>query len=245
MQIVDLIISLLALSIPPLILLLPFFLAWWRGAKNLQRTHRKYERALKLVFLRLFGFNLEYSIKNPLEAVFEGKNQLAVSGKTFLFDRRFYGYYFARLFGGVNDGILVELVTQESPGCSLIIVPKRRRKLLEKILTLSEGLEVVRIADLDKDYLILTDNILAVQKLINSFIIYELANLKRFLAYLIIDYFAPQMEVYFEINDRNYSELIPRLLTLVKHIMENALKITPRKSKLETIRMLRKSLKLR
>lgn len=245
MQIIDLLIKVFLLAIPPLILLMPFFLAWWRGAKNLERAHKRYERALRLVFSRLFGINLEYSVKNPLEATFEGKNQLEVSGKAFLVDRRFYGYYFAKLFGGLYDGVVIELTTNESPGCALLVVSKKRRKLLEKVLATSEGLDVLRIPDLDEDYLIMTDNVLAAQRLLDSTFIRELVNLNKFLAYLVIDYFSPQLETYFELSDKNYSELIPKVSALVKHVVENALKIPPRKSKLETIRMLRKSLRLR
>ncbi|GEM_PF-4717260 len=242
MELVAILIYLFVLLLPLLVLLVPFVLAWWRGAKSIQRIHRLYRRALGITISRLFNINIEYSVVGPLEATFEGKNGLGVVGKVFLADRRAYAYYFIKVFKEINDGVILELMTQRPPGCSMLIISRERRKLLEKALGYAEELETIDIPYLS-EFLVMTDNILAAQRIFDAFIVRELANLRKYLAYIIIDYSSPQLEIFFEINDKKYAELIPRILTLTKRIVDDALRIPPRKSKLEVMKMLKKALK--
>jgi len=243
MEIVATVIYILVLLMPLLILLVPFIVAWWRGAKNLQKAHKLYSRALRISLSRLFKVNIEYTTLGPLEAVFQGKDGLEVAGKVFLADRRAYAYYLVKIFKEINDGIVLELIMQKPPGCSMLIVSKERPKLLEKALGFAKKLETIDLAGLE-NFLVMTDNIYAAQRIFDAITIQELVNLRKAIAYIILDYEAPQIEFFFEISEKKYAELIPRILTLTKHIAEIALKIPPRKSKLEAMRMLKKALRI-
>ena len=232
------------LILPFLILFVPFILAWLKGSKNLQKVHQKYQRAISLTLNRLFNASFIAEKLGPLEAVFKGENSINVQGKIWLVDRRAYFYYLAKLFRPINDIVFFSVATKFTPGCILIIVSKDQDRLVEQALGYSKQLELANIKGLEK-YLILTDNIIALRNIFDSFTVQEISNLKKYLLYILVDYMAPNIEFYVEINEKNYAEIIPRVLMLIKNIMTRVSKIAPKKTTLDTLKMLKRSLRIK
>lgn len=232
------------LMLPFLILFVPFILAWLKGSKNLQKVYQKYQRAISLTLNRLFDASFSSEKISPLEITFRGENTIKVQGKIWLVDRRAYFYYLAKLFRPINDIVFFSIVTKFTPGCILIIVSKDQDRLVEHALGYSKHLELANIKGLDK-YLILTDNIIALRSIFDSFIVREIMNLRRYMLYILVDYMVPNIEFYVEINEKNYVEIIPRVLMLVKNIMTRLGKISPKKTTMDMLKMLKKSLRIK
>ena len=231
-------------SLPFLIVFLPFILAWLKGAKKLRVAHEKYSKALQIMFRRLFNAETASRIINPLECVYEAQNSCRIRGKIWLVDRRAYFYYFAKLFKPINDIIFFSITTNFTPGLSLILVSREHGKLVEQAMAYMEQLEYVELRGLE-DYFILTDNVGGLRHVLDEFTVRELVNMKKNFLYIIIDYTEPNVEFYVEVNEKNYASLLPRAVMLAKNIMERTKKISPRKERIDTIKMLKRALKVR
>jgi len=183
-----------------------------------------------------------YIRKNsPLEATYSAQGRYDIQGKIWLVDRRAYFYYFAKLFRRIDDMISFSIITPFTPGCSLIVVPKSQTRLLEQALSYSDQLEIISIRGLE-DYLVLTDNATGVKSIFDAFTVQELGNLREYLLYLVVDYAAPNVELYVNVSEKNYAELIPRILMLVRNIAEKTRRVSPRRVTMDTMKMLKRSL---
>jgi len=236
------IIYILILLLPFLILFVPFLIAWLKGMKKLRYAHEKYARALDITIRRLFGASTLYEVSGPLEAAFLAEGRERIQGRVWLVDRRAYFYYLAKVFRPLNDLLFFSISIEKTPGCSMIIVPRDKPSIVDRAMAYSEQLKLVDIRGLD-EFFILTDNASILKHVFDRFIIQELINMRRHISYIVVDYTEPNIELYVEVNEGNYSELIPRMLTLIKMLIQNVTKISPRKTTLDTIIKLKRALK--
>lgn len=244
MNILAILAFIFVLILPFLILFVPFILAWLKGSKNLQKIRQKYQRAISLTLNKLFDASFTSKKISPLEITFRGENTIKIQGKIWLVDRRAYFYYLAKLFKPINDIMFFSIATKFTPGCILIIVSKDQDRLVKQALGYSKQLELANIKGLDK-YLILTDNVIALRNIFDSFIVREIINLRKHVLYILVDYMSPNIEFYVETNEKNYVEIIPRVLMLVKNIMTKLGKISPKKTTMDTLKMLKRSLRIK
>jgi len=224
--------------------LIPVILAWLKGSEKLKVVREKYHKAIEVTFKRIFNATTSHRVVSPLESIYEATNGVKAAGKVWLRDRRAYTYYLLKIFNPLKDMISFSITTQYVPGCSMIIVSRSHRSLVEQAIAYAEQLEYVEIGGLE-DYLILTDNLTGIRHVLDRFIVQELVNMKKWILYIIIDYSEPNVEFYIEVTDKDYAESIPRAVMLVKNIMERTRRVSPRREMIDTIKKLKRALRLR
>lgn len=197
---------LLSFILPMLLMMLPMVLSYFKGKSSLVNALKSYDTKVRK-FKERIGKKSELKaersgsrrIEYTLSLEKDSHEKMNVSFK--LAERRNYVYWLARLFHRApSDKMEIVSHLSQPPAAALFIIPKARQKIINKSMEKISEMEPLEIADLNEDFLIVSDRPSAARKFFSGGVIRFLKHLQSDLYYLLIEYSAPHIHLQTDIK---------------------------------------------
>ncbi len=235
----------LALFLPFFFLvILPTILAYFYGNKALIKAKELYGDQVKRFARKLFG-NVKVLGKgmdklNHIYVVETKPSSLRLEFS--LVERRTYAYYFAKLFGGIDDVMFIKVNLDAAPPSILYMVSRHRRKLVEKSSKYIYALDELNLGGLSEDILALSDNVRFASKYFDRKILNALNRFKKAFNYVVVDYKAPHIELSVQIKESE-ADIIGSCMEFVSGLISNIKKVRGKGKESDVLTFIRKILK--
>ena len=208
-----------------ILFLLPFIASYIKGKKDLERASQLYitliEKNLRkyknLLIKQREGkdiLEMEYFIDVPS---YNAKLLLNVS----LIERRTYVYYMYKIFGHLPDFITIRGNTEKKPIASLIIVSRKRKKILSKLMDYLSQLQEIEIRGLSKDLIFASDHSRYAKRYLTKDLLEKIFRIRNEINFIFIDYSQPNIDISCEITEKNASEVITSIFSMITILLRN------------------------
>jgi len=75
-----------------------------------------------------------------------------------LIERRTYVYYLTKIFRKIPDTAVIKVNLNNPPASALYVIPRRRKKILSKIVGYLARLKEVSLGSINKNYVVTSDD---------------------------------------------------------------------------------------
>jgi len=229
-----------------LVFLTPVILAYVKGSKDLGKA------------LNLYSTEIEKALRKYKDVVIKGKGvktllellynvhlpkinsdiQIEVS----LIERRTYVYYLYKIFGKLPDILILRGVIERKPATSLVIIPRKKKKIISKIMEYLSQLQEIRIKSLSQEILFSADDSRYAIKYLSKKVIENVYNLKEKLNFIFVDYTPPHIEINCEITEKTASQVINFAISLMMTLLQNIREVKMPGRRTEALKFIRKTI---
>ncbi len=159
-----------------------------------------------------------------------------------LVDRYNYVYWLSKIFHRAPlDKVLLESYFQRPPAAALFVIPRERKKIIDKSMGYLSDMETLTIGDLNKKLLVATDRPRNSGRFFSTRTVQLIRELSSSLLYLIVDYSSPHLKLQLEI-DKKHSKRAFAAMKLALSLANNIRKVKRSGKEKQTTKFLRKSI---
>lgn len=230
---------------PLAIVIIPFILSYLKGKSAQQETIKAYhaqmlrtKKALpskKALKVDREGRKLKYQLNfdtSPLErmtATFE------------LVDRYNYGFWLAKLFKKApSDKVSIEFQFSQPPAIALSIIPRQRKKIIDKIMDQLSEKEILDMEGL-QEFIVATDRSRNAGQIFSKRLFNLLNTIKDPLYFLIVNYSLPHLQLKLELNRETANKIFSGTKAALV-LAERISKIKRTQQEEQTTKFLKKSI---
>ncbi len=229
-----------------LVFLAPIALAYIKGAKDIGRALSLYSREIEKTIKKIKDAKIvQRTLSRNLNLVYDirlseigAEMQVEIS----LIERRTYVYYLYKIFRTLPDIFIIRINLEKRPSTSLIIIPRKKQKIISKIMKYLSQLQEIKVKQLSKEIIFSSDDSRYGSKYLTRKILELVYNIRDSLNFIFIDYNPPHIEINCEIIEKRAEKIIDaslRLATLLSKSIKE-MKIPGRKT--EALKFIRRSL---
>ena len=227
-----------------LIVLLPTIVSVIKGKKDLEKAIKAYAHSLDAFRNEFKNIILSEDLTTQaltIEYMFKTKEIREAVLTINLIERRTYVYYLTKIFKKMPDTAVIKVILNNPPASALYVIPRHRKKILSKIVGYLARLKEVSLGSINKNYVVTSDDPRTSKQYISREILSSILRLKENLLYLIVDYTRPNLEINFEVTEKN-PDNIRDALKLIVTLSRNLSKVKSRGKETEALRFIRRSL---
>ena len=226
--------------------MLPIVISFIKGKKDLMRALRAYTQGFIKVERRLKEFlKREEFEKNLLELSYVARIISAnarLHATISLIDRRNYVYYLYKLFGKLPDIMAIRIFIDHLPAASLYIIPRKKKRILSKVIAYLSKLEEINIPSLRDWFIFSSDEPRFALRFLSKRILELIRDLKDVINYIVVDYSQPNIEASFEVSEPESENIITKSIMLTTNLMLNIVKVKGAGKEKEITKFLRRAL---
>lgn len=230
-----------------LVFLTPIILAYIKGARDIgkaltlyigltEKTLRKISNAK--IIQKSFRSNLDLIYKIELKDI--GAN---VEIEFSLIERRTYVYYLYKIFKPLPDIFIVRGTLDKKPSTSLIIIPRRKKKIISKIMRYLSQLQEIKVKRMSNEIIFSSDDARYGSKYLSKSVLERIYGVRDSLNFIFVDYNPPHIEINCEITEKNAHRLITAAIELTMFLSKNIKETRLPGRKTEALKFIRRSLK--
>ncbi len=231
-----------------LVFLAPIALAYIKGAKDIGKTLTLYSKVTEKSLGKFSNARIvQRGLKGNLDLIYkvELKDGTSIANMEIefsLIERRTYVYYLYKIFKTLPDIFIIRVNMDRKPSTSLVIIPRKKRKIISKIMKYLSQLQEIRVKKLSNEIMFSSDDSRYGSRYLSKRVLEIVYDLRHSLNFIFVDYNPPHIEINCEITNKNANRLIKLAIELSILLSKGVREIRVPGRKTEALKFMRRSL---
>ncbi|MHA1616888.1 MAG: hypothetical protein ACTSX9_06265 [Candidatus Njordarchaeales archaeon] len=231
-----------------LIVILPFLISYIKGEKDLKRAVNTYIKSLRKIQKTVLSNKLadHKLLRSKLSINYTIKitePPSTINAEISLIERRTYVYYLYRLFKPLPDILIIRAnLEAPSPVVPVYIIPRHRKKLINKLMPYLAELKEIRIKGLSEKAIIVSSEPRYAVQYFTQKTLTKISFLLPHLNFLFIDSAAPNIEINTSLQEKTCSSIFNISFTLCLELLDRIAKSKKGGKETDTLKYLRRVL---